>query len=180
MAVRIRPLDVDDWKIFRDIRLTALRTEPTLFISTFEREAAFDEDRWRDWVAGPSKCMFGLFDGEEIIGLTGVVTLSEDPACETAMLVASFILPAYRGHRYSRLFYDARLEWVRQHTVFRRVVVSHRAGNEPSRRAVLRAGFSEIERIEHVWPDGSTDPRVMYELLIPREGDHRPPSPAID
>lgn len=173
MAVRVRPLDVDDWETFRDIRLTALRTDPRVFLSTFELESAFDEAEWRARLSAPAKRMFGLFDGEHVIGLSGVVTSREDPSCETALLVGSFILPANRGRGYSGLFYDARLEWVRARPDFKRVIVSHRASNEPARRAILRAGFSETGRAERVWPDGSTDEEVMYELSIPREQDRQ-------
>lgn len=44
----IRVAEPGDWQILRDIRLTALSETPTAFGSTYERESAFDADRWRD------------------------------------------------------------------------------------------------------------------------------------
>ena len=43
---------------------------------------------------------------------------------------------------------------------------AERAGNEPSRRAMLAAGFQEIGRRDHVWPDGAAVEDVQYELVL--------------
>ena len=57
--------------------------------------------------------MFGLFDGDCLIGITAAFALAEDPAAQTAIFGMSFILPEYRGRGLSRLLYEARLEWTR-------------------------------------------------------------------
>jgi RimJ/RimL family protein N-acetyltransferase len=109
---------------------------------------------------------FGLFDGDRLVGITGVITKREDPSGRTAMLVMSFIVPAYRGRGLSRLFYDARLEWIARHGTFDRVVVSHRRSNEASRRANQHFGFILKETASRTWPDGTVEDELSYELVL--------------
>ena len=45
--ITVRPLGEEDWKQYRDIRLTALRESPEAFAATLDEEEAFDEDFWR-------------------------------------------------------------------------------------------------------------------------------------
>ena len=166
--IHVRALEREDWEIFRERRLEALRTEPGVFASSFERESALSPEEWRDRVSGPQKRMFGLFDDEQLVGITGVIADPEDPSGATALLVASFIVPAYRGRRLSARLYEARLDWIAPQSGFTRVVVSHRLSNEPSRRAAARFGFAEVARAERCWPDGSFEDEVVLELPLER------------
>jgi RimJ/RimL family protein N-acetyltransferase len=125
-------------------------------------------EQWQDWIGGPGHQVFGLFDGDRLAGITAVFTSREDPSGETALLAMSFIRPEYRGQGLSAAFYDARLAWVRAHPQFRRVVVSHRQSNEPSRRANQKQGFEFVRRLPRVWPDGGIEDEVFYELRIGR------------
>jgi len=78
----------------------------------------------------------------------------------------SYILPQYRGRGLSRKFYETRLAWIRNHPKFKRIIVSHRASNEASRRANQKHGFVQTERSSHIWPDGQIEDEVFYELKI--------------
>ena len=166
MSVIVRRLSSEDWKPFRDLRLHALATEPGLFCSTYASEAENTEDDWRELLGGDDRRIFGLFDGERLVGITAAFTWREDPTRETAVLAMSFIAPEYRGAGLARLLYEARLEWIRSVRRFRKVVVSHRASNEPSRRANQRHGFVLVDRAPRTWPDGTTDDELIYALEL--------------
>ena len=153
----------DNWEAVRAIRLEALQSEPGVFGSSYTRESAYDEARWRAWCAGPGKVVFLLHDGEALIGLTGVVAHRDDPT--TALCIASYLKPAYRGRKLSRLFYQARIDWARAQG-FARLVVGHRASNLPSMHANQAFGFQETHREPHTWPDGTEELEIYYELLL--------------
>jgi RimJ/RimL family protein N-acetyltransferase len=168
LAVELRQLGPDDWEAFRTLRLHALESEPGVFLSSYAREAAFPDSDWRTRLGGRDRAMFGLFDGDAIVGLAGVIMDWNDPRAATAVLVASYLLPGYRRRGLSVRFYEARLAWVQAQPGVTRVVVSHRASNDASRRAIQRHGFCETARTSRQWHDGITEDEVVYELPIER------------
>jgi RimJ/RimL family protein N-acetyltransferase len=164
-AIVIHPFERSEWEIFRSLRLQALRDEPGVFAASYDFVAALSPQDWQDTIQGPGHQVFGLFDEAVLIGITAAFTWQEDSSGETALLAMSFILPEYRAQGLSRLLYQARLDWIRAHSQFKRVVVFHRESNETSRRAIQRHGFSPVRRIPNTWPDGTTEDQILYELL---------------
>ncbi len=132
-AITIRPLDAAEWRALRDIRLFALQTEPGVFFASYDGELALPDDEWRRRIAGAGCVIFGLFAGDDLIGITGVVTDRDDPTGKTAVLVMSYIRPAYRGRGLTALLYEARLNWIASQPQFTRTIMSHRASNEAPR-----------------------------------------------
>jgi GNAT superfamily N-acetyltransferase len=166
----IRPLGEDDWEAFKTLRLHALRSEPRVFSRRYEDEAGLSDAEWRAMAgnADPERCIFGLFAGSEMIGLTAIFTDWDDPTKRTAVLAMSFLLSPYRGRGLSRLFYETRLDWARARGSITRVRVSHRRSNDASRRANQRYGFRHVTAVDRLWPDGTTEPDVSYELILER------------
>lgn len=165
-AITIRELHPDEWEIFRDLRLAALRAARGVYGSRYEDAVKRTEAVWRHTVRGERNQSFGLFDGTRMIGITSVFQWDEDASGETAILASSFILPDYRGRDLSRMLYDARLAWLRGRSDFRRVVVGHRLSNEASRRANQHYPFQEFRREPHAWPDGTVEDEVFYEMML--------------
>lgn len=169
--IDVRALLPADWAAYKAMRLHALRTEEGLFFSAYEAEQGLTDDEWRERTQNPNRQMFGVFDGERLIGITGVQTARGDASGASAMLISSYLLPEYRGRGITRLMYDARLAWIRAQGRYTRVEVSHRRSNEPSMRAIRRAGFVPTTAAAMTWPDGTVEDEVQYELLLRRDRD---------
>jgi RimJ/RimL family protein N-acetyltransferase len=166
-SITIRPLEVAEWPQLRDLRLRALEDTPGAFSATYDEAVRRSETEWRAMLTDPTRRVFGLFDGDTMIGITGVLTSREDSSGQTAVLVMSYIVREYRGRGLSRMLYEARLAWARAHPKLNRIVVSHRESNEASRRANQRHGFVPTGQISpRVWPDGVTEGEVFYELQL--------------
>lgn len=163
----IRALDPAEWRMLRDFRLHALRSAPGAFALSHDACAAWTEGAWRAEISAPTHQIFGLFDGEKLIGITAAFTWRGDPTGQTALLAMSYIEPDYRGRGLSNTLYDARLDWIRRSCRrFRAVRVSHRASNEASRRANQRHGFVKRGSEPFTWPDGTIEDEVHYELTL--------------
>jgi RimJ/RimL family protein N-acetyltransferase len=165
-SISIRALNPAEWAALRDLRLHALQVAPGVFASSYEVEVTRTPEQWQSEISGPAHQIFGLFDEGKLIGITAVFSWREDPSGASALLAMSFIQPEYRGRGLSRLLYKARLDWIRTRPQFKRVVIYHRASNDPSRRAIERHGFRPARRASRLWPDGTTEDEIFYELPI--------------
>ena len=162
----VRALAVREWNLLRDFRLMALKDAPGVFATSYAEAVQRTPKAWQSLVNGPTNQVFGLFDGERLVGITGAFASLEDPSRETATLVMSYILTPYRGRGLSRLLYAAALDWTRAHPRFTRVIVAMRDSNESSRRACERQGFAPVRRASRTWPDGATEDEIIYELRL--------------
>ena len=147
------------------MRLRALACDPGNFFRTVAEEEARPVEQWREMLESDDGAVFGLFDGPEMVGLTAVYIDRAIPTRDTAGLSMTWIEPAHRGRGLARLIYHARIAWARDRGLAR-IIVGHRAGNEPSRRAMLAHGFRPIAATAHTWPDGAVVDHVTYELAL--------------
>lgn len=153
----------EEWEDFRSIRLEALRTNPSVFLSSYDSALSQDEEYWRSQLRSDANAIFLLKDGKTPVGLTGAFRYRESPE-DTVVLGMSFLRPEYRGCGLSALFYEARIKWAKEQDGINRIIVSHRAGNEASRGANQKFGFVFCEVIEADFPDGTRDFEYKYEL----------------
>lgn len=91
--INVRPLEVEDWQLFREIRLTALKESPEAFVATHEEESVRDEEFWRDRLQR-SQRLLAERDGEAI----GTASVGSAPEQEgAAQLFGLWVHPSARG-----------------------------------------------------------------------------------
>ena len=166
MTVTLRRLGPADWRALRAVRLRALADAPGNFFRSLVEDAAQPDTHWQAMLANPASAIFGAFDGELIVGLTGAFTDRDDPSGATAAFGMTWLDPAYRRQGVSQRYYEARIAWARAQG-YARIEVGHRASNAASGAAMRRAGFRMIGRRPHPWPDGVVEDDVLYELALP-------------
>lgn len=157
----IRHFSEEDWSRYRDMRLEALQEEPSFFCTPYAQEAQRTDEEWQQFISNPRTAIFGLYHGDELIGITGIDALRDEPM--TAKMFASYIREAHRGKGLSAMLYEARIHWARDRR-FEKLVVSHRAGNVVSKAANQRHGFRYTHTEPRDWPDGTSEDNVFYAL----------------
>ena len=160
----IRRFSPEDLGLYKAIRLEALQLETGVFGSNYAREAGFTDEQWLARINGYDSDCFGLFHGDQLIGLTGIVIDWEDVTL--AHMTQSYIRKEHRGKGLSRLLYEARLAWVSERPQIRRLRIGHRDSNHRSMAANQRYGFKFVWREPHDWPDGSREDILYYELVL--------------
>jgi GNAT superfamily N-acetyltransferase len=135
--VVVREVIPDDWEALRDVRLAALREAPQAFGSTYAREAAFTEERWRGRISDRSVTYFAyLPENPEPAGLAGVYV--ED---DVADVVSMWVRPAARGRGAGEALIEATAGWAeaRGHAWLLLWVTE---SNAPARKLYDRCGFA--------------------------------------
>jgi RimJ/RimL family protein N-acetyltransferase len=147
------------------LRLKSLLTDPTVLTSNHAYEANHPDEHWQKMLAdNASRQIFGLFDGDKLVGATAVRAEQDDPSA--VRFWGSWLEKSWRGLGLTEMFYQARFDWVRQRPHIRRIVISVRASNHPSRRAIERHGFTLVKEVPHKWSDGVTEADCVYEMLL--------------
>lgn len=160
----IRRFLPEDKGLYKAIRLESLQLEAGVFGSNYAREAAFTDEQWLARINGDDSDCFGLYYGDQLIGLTGIVIDRDDSTL--AHLTQSYIRKEHRGKGLSRLLYEARLAWAAQRPQLKRLRIGHRETNHSSMAANQRYGFKFVWRESLSWPDGSMDDVLYYELTL--------------
>lgn len=92
--IKVRLLDVDEWQLYRDVRLAALRDAPEAFVARSEDEASYDDDFWREQMSLATRIVAER--GDEPVGLVGLGLHEEDP--QKAAVFGLWTAPSLRGH----------------------------------------------------------------------------------
>jgi ribosomal protein S18 acetylase RimI-like enzyme len=159
-VVILRVPTVDDWPLWRDVRLAALADAPTAFKSTLAGWATGGEQRWRKRLAMPwTHNVVAMLDGLPVGVASGV------PADDGAMELRSvWVSPEVRGQGVGDLLISAVLAWAARSaaSTMRLAVVP---GNDSAVGRYRRHGFVHTQALGELLPDGMTREQVMAKPL---------------
>jgi GNAT superfamily N-acetyltransferase len=161
VMVRVREITADDWELMRDVRLCALAEAPYAFGSTYAREVAFTEEKWRGRINERSVTFFAHDDPAvpAPAGLAGVYV--EDG---TADLVSMWVRPSSRGRHVGEALLEAAACWARARdfgTLFLWVTES----NTAARRLYERCGFTATGARQPL-PSDPALPEIRMSLAL--------------
>jgi GNAT superfamily N-acetyltransferase len=144
MRIIVRRIRPDDWQVLREVRLGALAESPSAFGSTYEGEAAFDDDAWQlRAIAGSSgarRATWLAADGDHALGLVGAHRA--EPDSTDVELVSMWTVPEVRGRGVGRRLVATVLDWAGG-TGAGSVSLWVTRGNDPALRLYQAMGFSE-------------------------------------
>jgi ribosomal protein S18 acetylase RimI-like enzyme len=110
--IRVRRVESDDWRSFREIRLRALETEPWAFGSTHLRESGFSESQWRERItrnsADSPAATWAAVDRTDLF--LGIVASARVGG--TFHIFAMWVAPERRGQGIAGRLLDEALSWV--------------------------------------------------------------------
>jgi len=107
--VLVHEARMEEWRVLRDIRLTALRDAPDAFGSTYAEQAVFKEADWRRRIArgGTFFAFISEVNGTEPAGL--VSGFQETPG--TVELISLWVRPRARGRGVGEALVAAVIDW---------------------------------------------------------------------
>lgn len=133
----VRALNSTEWRLKRDLRLSALRDSPKSFGSSYEREVDRSEEEWRASPQGG--VFFAAFDDHETaLGIAGGWV--EETRPDVVHLISMWVVPEARGAGVAGRLTAAVVAWARERNAAR-VELEVAAGNEVALGVYLRCGF---------------------------------------
>jgi ribosomal protein S18 acetylase RimI-like enzyme len=162
-VIELRALTSEEWRTWRELRLTALRESPDAFDSRLAdwRGDRDREERWRARLEIPgSYNVVAMLDARPV-GMASGVPTSEDGVAE---LISMWVSPAARGRGVGDELIGAVERWARQSRarVLRLCVMP---GNEPAIRLYRRNGFANTGEQGDPLPDGAGSQLVLAKAL---------------
>ncbi len=155
--VEIQRIGPDEWEVFRDLRLRALREAPYAFGSRYDDWAEAPEERWRDRLANVSLNVVARMGGE-LVGMASGVVGSEDGA----ELISMWVDPAARGSGVAGKLIGAVVEWALADG--RSTYLMVRTENARAISAYARAGFVDLGIPPGQDPDEPPENRMVHEM----------------
>ena len=164
-TLRVVTVDETNWRVYREVRLDALRGAPRAFWTTHAEAEARTDDQWRQMVTQPherSRTWLAMRD-DQAVGSVGSFRLPEQPAGE-CILVGMWVDPTARGLGVGELLVRTVLEAAAAQGLDRVVLeVAHE--NEPAVALYERLGFVATGRTGEMPHDPSITEFEMEYLL---------------
>lgn len=156
--VEIRKLPADRWKDLRDLRLEALKSEPSAYGSSFEEAEGLTEDDWKRRI---QSTLFAL-SGDELIGMIVYVFDKGLKTRHIAEIFGFYVNADHRGEGVGTKLLRRALSLIQRN---KRIVKVKLAVNPEQRVAVRmykKAGFVVTGRTEKELKVG----RRFYGMLF--------------
>ncbi len=135
-SVVIRRVAPNEWKLYRQLRLDALRDSPDAFASTFDRERAFTRWTWKVRLQS-AVTVIAYLDGRPV----ATATLIGDRRLPSGReIVAMWVRPDARGQGIAGQLLAHLVEVARAGGATR-IALWVADGNDTARRVYLAAGF---------------------------------------
>ncbi len=161
-----RSLGRDDWEEFRNLRLHALKSHPSVYGSSYARESLRSDVEWQDILESKTMRVFGAFNDKALVGLAAAYDWLSDETGKSACLGMWYMTPEFRKSSEFTDLVKLTIAWASAQNKYDRIVVSHREGNESSKAVNQRLGFEYFMTRADRWPDGPTADNYFYELRI--------------
>jgi ribosomal protein S18 acetylase RimI-like enzyme len=143
-VIEIRKLPADRWRDYRDLRLEALKREPSAYGGSFEESKRYKEEVWRKRIRS---VLFALSDDRPV----GMIVYAFDQGLKSrhiAEIYSFYVRPDHRGEGVGTRLLERALSLIRRN---KRIIKVELAVNPEQRAAVKlyrKAGFVVTGRAE--------------------------------
>ncbi|MBN1151534.1 GNAT family N-acetyltransferase [candidate division WOR-3 bacterium] len=142
----IRRIREEDWQIYRNIRLDAMKESPMAFSTTYQDAQKRDDRTWKEQVhsavSGSERCTYLAFDGDKAIGVASIYGTDEEGVGE---LIQVWVSPDYRGTSTAFDLIKTVLDWASREN-YKSILAIVRKDNEKAVNFYIKFGFEKIDK----------------------------------
>jgi RimJ/RimL family protein N-acetyltransferase len=143
MSIIIRKLQPQESGIYRDVRLACLKNVPQYFGSTYEEEILNPKLMFETFIENdsPEHVMFGAFEEEQLIGITGFNRMARQRAMHRGEIVQVYVDSKYRGQNIGEKLIRRALDYAFTLDGIEQVQLSVIANNQTAIKLYEKLGF---------------------------------------
>ena len=145
LKMNVRLLNSQDAKIWHELRLHGLQTDPSAFASSYEEEITNSisdiQNRFDKFWSQKDNFILGCFIGQQLISVAGLFPETHLKRKHIATVWGVYTHPDHRGVGAASLVIDELVNLVRKHTQIKRVALSVEASNLPAIKLYEKFGF---------------------------------------
>ncbi len=165
--VVVRRAGPEEWRELRDVRLRALAEAPYAFGSTYEREAAFSDDQWRERAARPDSVTVVAEHQGRFVGCasgTRAMVGTEPVEGSIAALLGMWVEPGARGSGIAERIVEAVEDWARE-ADYESIGLGVTVGNDRAIAFYRRIGYVDTGQRLPLRPRGGAEIAIMVKQL---------------
>jgi GNAT superfamily N-acetyltransferase len=157
----VRSIGADDWRLWRELRLEALREAPYAFSSTLAdwQGDGDTEQRWRARLTSVPFNVVAYFDD----AAAGIVSGTAPDAENTVELISMWVAPFARGRGIGDLLVAAVTEWARGERADN-VALAVVDSNDRAATLYARHGFTRVGPIDCTGDGIASESRMVLDL----------------
>ena len=164
MEISISRLSEDNWKKYREIRLEALRNEPTAFSSSYEEQKDFEDAVWRSRI---KYALFALTPEKNPVGLVTIIFYSSEKIKHKVDIIQVYVKPAYRRKGIAGKLFDEALRIVKNNKDVIKINIAVNPEQIPAVRLYKSFGFKKIGSLsKELCIEGTYYDEDVMELII--------------
>lgn len=168
--MKVRALSAQDAIAYQELRLRALRESPTAFAASCEEEKDRTEGDVAPLLAVPedgSRCVFGTFDGDELVGFVAFVRPRRKKLRHVAEVAGTYVVPESRRQGVGAALLEALLAHARSLDGVRQLRLGVSAGNAAAIRLYEAVGFTRYGvEPDALCIDGVFHDEELYSLRL--------------
>lgn len=164
--MQVVALKPEHWEAFRQIRIHALKSEPSLLSGDWQQLAQNPDSYWINMLSDKAVQVFGLTNENKVVGIAAVFPYWEDKTGTVGYLGWNYVLPKFRKQGGGALLAQARINWAKQGDQYESLLFFCRQTNKPIQALYQKLGFEFSHSFESHFPDGSEDLEFVYKLHL--------------
>lgn len=106
----VRKLTVDDWSVFKKIRLEALELEPQAFGDSYSVLSKKKDNYWKKELSKRKQVWYGAFDNDKLVGIGSIKFVKMLKFNHIAHLSGIYVKKEYRGKGIGKLLFKTRID----------------------------------------------------------------------
>ena len=150
--ITIQVLPPQSWKVYKTIRLEALKSDPQAFGSSYKKESVFSNEKWQERLADQTVCVLVAKENETPVGMIGYHLKNNR---ENAHLWGMFVTSAYRGKGVGKQLLQKIIEIAKEKQSVKDISLDVNPDQISAVQLYISLGFQESGTRQYLMGDGA-------------------------